>query len=313
MFCRKCGKEISDDSQFCYSCGSKNINVENTDLLSSPSDNTDTSLTTKGISGNTTIYENVLKDQIKPYQPKQIRKWGWGWFILVSLYTTYIMKMKDINMLSSLCIFIIGLIMTLLLYFHLRKFLPQKGLFRIKFTSGSNTTSFVSGLISLYLVGILVVGTVGLWEGYQKKQDVKMFMNDFQKQIEIFQKQETEYSKMLSYEPKTESEVKGKIIKIDEYKLFLIKKNNHFMKMINFLREMNSKYRKDKSIEDEIMKLQITIGDVLKSSIYSLDNYKIYLTTGEDKYFNIVQNESEKQQTIKNVISKSVTDIFKSL
>ena len=23
MFCSKCGKEISDDSKFCYSCGSK--------------------------------------------------------------------------------------------------------------------------------------------------------------------------------------------------------------------------------------------------------------------------------------------------
>lgn len=38
MFCSKCGKEISNDSKFCYSCGSKTIHSWNNNI-SSASDN----------------------------------------------------------------------------------------------------------------------------------------------------------------------------------------------------------------------------------------------------------------------------------
>jgi hypothetical protein len=45
---------------------------------------------------------------------------------------------------------------------------------------------------------------------------------------------------MMSSEQKTRSEINDKILKIDEYK--------NFMTLINFFREINSKFKHDKSV-----------------------------------------------------------------
>lgn len=118
---------------------------------------------------------------------------------------------------------------------------------------------------------------------------------------------------MMESEPKTESETNDKILKIDEFKNFLIKKNELFTSFIKFYRETNSKYNKDKWVDEQINKLEIMTRDGLKLSIDSLEMYQKCLITGEKKYYNQSQELFEKVQLLKGEVTLLITDIAESL
>lgn len=93
MYCSKCGKEIDAGSKCCYSCGSKTIKVEDTELSSSPSVNTDTLKTSnvndmaedeplfsskiKAKAKEDPIIQAILKYKRKLFKPRQRSKWIW--------------------------------------------------------------------------------------------------------------------------------------------------------------------------------------------------------------------------------------------
>jgi hypothetical protein len=320
VFCSKCGKEIRGDSVFCYFCGSKVEENEKQDTVT----NTPPVVVNK----ETQVEANDIKQTIseKKYEPvvaltdktplPHKNKRGWGWLILVCFYVSFILKPTDTHTLTSLTVFsikTIGLIITIVFFFWLKKFLPNKGLFKIKFTPGSNATSFVSGVISFYLIGMLVFGTVGYWEGLQKDKEVKEFMNNYKGQIEMVMKQEIEYSKIMKYESQNVSELKDKISKINEYRNFQQKKNKVFLDLINFMKETNSKYKNDKSVNEQIDKLEKVFNDNYKTSVNTIDFYKEYLITGNEKYFAFYQQGYEKLQSGKDEITRLTTSIGNSL
>jgi hypothetical protein len=336
MYCPECGKEIRDDSVFCYSCGSKIEIMIKKDTVTdtSPPETQNSKRETKNNQTNFNhgeekkekqdtientsplVVNNETQTETKdinqtPLQKKNDR--SWGWLILVCFYMGYILKTTNTNSLTSLLIKTSGLVITIVFYFWLKKFLPNKGLFKIKFTQGSNTTSLVSGLLSFYLIGMLVMGTAGYLEGSQKRKEINEFSKFFITRTEEYQKQDVEYSKMMMSIPKTESELKDKIFKIDEYKNLLTKKNKNSLVLVNFFREINSKYKNDKSVDEQINKLEKINMDIHKTSLDTMDVYKKYLITGDEKYFNIVQQEYERQQPLKDEMTKLITNIWKSL
>jgi len=100
-----------------------------------------------------------------------------------------------------------------------------------------------------------------------KRKEINEFSKSYIQLTKEYQKQELEYSKMFMYEPKTKSELKDKISKIDEYKNFQMKKTKNFTNLINFYRETNSKYKKDKSVDEQIDKLENINKSIFKSSM----------------------------------------------
>lgn len=136
MFCPKCGKEIPDDSSFCYSCGSK-IEIKETKNTI-----TDTS-TSSGIKNNHT---DSNKEQ------KRKKNIGYGLVFLLLLYS-FVSKIwiqdKSCHI-SNLTIIIIILCIPLLiiLYFLLKKYLIKVEFF----TNKLKLSSFVSGFLSIIVV-----------------------------------------------------------------------------------------------------------------------------------------------------------------
>ncbi|MEI8225982.1 MAG: zinc ribbon domain-containing protein [Bacteroidota bacterium] len=172
MCCSNCGKEISDDSKFCSSCGSKTINFENTNVSSSPSINIDIPQTPnindtkedetllssekKEKVENDPIFQTMLEDKIKPYQSKQRRKWGWGWVILVIMFTqsyglrgglSKLLRMRYDNIYTG-GFELLGFIVMLIVYFWMRNYLYRY--------YDDYKPSLISGIISIFSSVFLV-------------------------------------------------------------------------------------------------------------------------------------------------------------
>jgi len=337
MYCLKCGKEISDDSKFCHNCGLKidfvksSENVEKDSIspvnTKSPPNIQDTKEESHVIINQTDLNPPLktkylgygwfglyfhIKDMISEFIQRQIHLKneypGYGWVVLLLFYLYGGSKMDQLYEDYSLIIIFLGFIGILPIYFWFRKFLIKNNFWK----GHIGSSSLLSGIVSYILVFILVGGSIGIIGGYQKRIEVNEFRNSFIEQRKNLTKQELEYSKMMMYEPKTKSEINDKILKIDEYKYFLMKKNKHFMSLINFYRGMNSKYKNNKSVDEQITKLEIINRDVLKSSVDSLDLYKKYFITSDEKYFNSHLQEYEKQKPLTDEMTQLMTNIEKS-
>ncbi|MGD0279763.1 MAG: zinc ribbon domain-containing protein [Smithella sp.] len=317
MFCSKCGKEIPDDSVVCYSCGAKVEIKEKQNTVTDPSSVVVNKKTnTEPQDNRQTTFEKECEQGISSNDQKHLpqkTERSWGWLVLVCFYVGYILKITNTYNLTSFSIKILGLVITIIFYFWLKKFLPNKGLFKMKFKPDSNTTSFVSGVLSFYLIGTLVLGTVGYLEGHQKNKELEEFMNNNKGRIEMIDAQGVEYVKIIGSKTTTESEVKDKILKIDEYKKILVKKNQVYIDLTNFFREINSKYKKDKSVDEQITELEKIFSDIQKTSMDSLDFYKQYLITGDKKYLILHQQGYEKMKSARDEVTKRSISIYNSL
>jgi hypothetical protein len=335
MYCSKCEKEISDDSVFCNLCGSKiekdsippinsnsPIKIEETEEEPPIAINNQTDLTPPL---KTQYHRHDWKElyfnfsgMISRFIQRQIHFKneypGYGWVVLLLFYLYGIWKIIDKYSFieDSFIIILLGFIVILPIYFWLRKYLIEN----FSWKGRIGYSSFLSGIISYILVFILVGVSIGWMGNYQNSQKLKIineFLKSYEKQSENFQKQELEYIKMMVYEPKTKSEVNNKILKIDEYKIFIINKNENILSFINRSREINSKYKKDKLIDEQINKFEIMNNDYLKSSINYLDMYKQYLMTGDEKYYNIYEREIRKVQSTSVELIQLYKFIWKSL
>jgi hypothetical protein len=85
------------------------------------------------------------------------------------------------------------------------------------------------------------------------------------------------------------------------------------MGLINHFREMNSKYKNEKSIDEQINKLEIIYNDDEKTFINIFDDYKEYLIKGDKKNYKSHEQELEKLQRLNQESGNLIMDIFKSL
>jgi len=166
MYCSKCGKEISDNSNYCYSCGSKNEESCIVPLDARPQinfaipDDDDTLLPSSktkwkfiNISKLTTLFKKGTKTyEPKLDQPKQKRKYGWGWFLLLSIYFKSIRSVPSVeNYYRSEALFqLLGIFILLYIYFHFRTKL-------IYYYDDIYRPPLISGIISIFITVFLVV------------------------------------------------------------------------------------------------------------------------------------------------------------
>lgn len=159
MYCSKCGKEITDDSKFCYSCGSE---VEIKEKQDTVTDTPESEVDIRSIFQTQKIKSEINNQQGNDSKSSFLLKWGWGWLILI--YMTYFLIsrfIKDIFLHpfstgSLLYIYGVGFLTSLIFYFWIRSFLMKKDYF----LKHRKTTSCLSGVISYLLICFLGVFVV---------------------------------------------------------------------------------------------------------------------------------------------------------
>ena len=100
---------------------------------------------------------------------------------------------------------------------------------------------------------------------YMFRGQVREFRKNMREQTEVLKEKELKYSEIMKSEPKTVSELNDKISKMDEYKIFMIQQNENFISNMKFYREINSKYKKSKSIDEQIDRVEQINNNVLNS------------------------------------------------
>lgn len=319
MNCSKCGEEISDYSDFCSSCGSKiHIKKEQKTVSESPPSFVDVEkYSTKN--SEQKISEKEVEQVVSPTEltptPKKTKK-GFGFVILLMFYGFFLVNLPKFNsyfytltITTLFIIILLGLIFLPIIYFWLRSLLLKKEYFR----QIPTMTSIISGVISYFLIGILVSGSVSFVGDYQKDKEKNEFITNFGKQLEILQKKELEFTKTMMLIPKTKLELQYRIREINDYKKFYGEERNNFNSLINLLREMNSRYKKDNEVTEKINKLESDVNELFKSSEYGLEMYRNYLIKGKDEYWNEYNQILIKQPTLRTVCYDETRDILKSL
>lgn len=254
MLCSKCGKEISDDSVFCYFCGSK-IKIEGkqdtvTDappVIVNTETNSRLQDSTKEITGvssminkaKNTKKQTIINQNNSNQALDNYRKRGYGGLFVLLLFYGYIVSKWMINnntdfSIAKTTVIILCFPLLIMLYFKSRNILLKRKYFMNKIT----LSSFICGFLSLIFVMSINGFTTGIVDSSQKSNKLKQineFANNYKGQIETVQKKEIEYSKILGSEPKTEAELKDMLSKLDEYKEFSKEKNKTFLISLFFL------------------------------------------------------------------------------
>jgi hypothetical protein len=159
MYCSKCGKGISDDSKFCYSCGStieKQASINDT-----PSKNIKPSQDKQEIKKEITFNKETGELEIPEGIPtfslnkltklKQRRKWGWGWILVLMSYTSYYSQhpVKINNGLIEAFISLGGYVSILVCYFWIRNYVGR-------YTDSLYKPAIISGFASIFIIGIII-------------------------------------------------------------------------------------------------------------------------------------------------------------
>lgn len=286
--CKFCGNNTVDNIDSCWSCGMSRDGVE-------PQNSGEIHSAKEGAANGETST-------------------GYGWFILFFLYgavglPNYFKYNHYPVTIVSMVITFSSFILLLVIYFRQRSYFLKKDFWK----KHVDSSSLLSGIISYFLVASLVFGAINYMGENEKRKEIEAFMNNYKGQFEMVMKQEIVYIKIMEFEPKTASELKDKISKIDEYKNFRVKKNNTFLTLVSYFRETNSKYKKDKSVDEQINELEKILSDVHKTAMDSLDLYKKYLITSDEKYLRLHLQGVEKIHSVGDEVTKLITSIGKSL
>lgn len=177
MFCSKCGKEITDDSKFCCSCGSTVEIKEKQDTINDTRQKEEQDTKEKS-----SIINNNQTDLNPPLKTKHDIKRGYGCLVLLFFYgysiSLYSKKNPFIGEIYSIIIIFLGLLVIYPIYFWFRNFLIIKN-----FWNGHiGSSSLLSGIITYILVGSLVGGSIGFIGSYEKRKEINQFTKDSVKQ-----------------------------------------------------------------------------------------------------------------------------------
>ena len=218
------------------------------------------------------------------YTPlKQKSRWGYGWFFLFWIYA-YSMQKMSLSYVTKITMLIqfFGLILLLLLYFWLRNRAIRKKTYGDKIWR----SSFMAGIASYIMVGILVLGSVGFIGGIQKRADAENEMEFYAKEsrekILKLKNEMIELNSRFILSPESEEDIRKNIDNLKK-RLELWKKWHISSKIFFNSFEQYSKLYKKSELDNTIIRVQYLIDKLFPLRKQSIEALIKYYETGEDK------------------------------
>lgn len=243
------------------------------------------------------------------YTPlKQKSRWGWGWFVLLSIYATGMQKLSFYVTGTTITISIVGAILLLPFYFWFRNRMIRKK------TYGESIwrSSLMAGVISYFLFAILIVVSLEFIGSIQQRSDIEAEMGTFLEELEIKSRQlkqiEDEINRDFISSPASESDIKHNIENLNKSLVLLEKRYILSNSWTNRLKHFSEKknIKKLKEIVNNYQDVQKKSYLLTRQSIETL--IKCY-KTGDEKLWNTYEEMLNKLGSLE----KEVQEKFKSL
>ncbi len=296
--CPYCFKEIQDTAIKCEFCG---------EWLKSKEVHSDKEVEFVPESSDTSKESNSDR---KIYTPlKQKVGWGWGWFILLGFYGTGVQKISyRYPSGATFLIELFGVAFLLLSYFWLRNRIIRKG------TYGEKTwmASFIAGFITYLIIGALVGFSLGFIGMAQEKSDIKKFLREFQDRVIQLNQEENKINEAFILTPKSNSDIKNNLKKLDEYLVLINKKFYQLKEFIKFLKELSER-RRDKIFSEEVNKLQILIDKNYDITLKSMEALRKYYRTGDENIWLTYEKMSQEKELLGKEIQTMLNNITRKI
>ena len=236
MNCPNCKSEIQDEVKYCPNCG-----YHLPSLIRGKS--TFDVAFLKKVFGRKEKQKPIITDSSeKKIELRKERKWGWGWYILAAFVGYSIDKTYAEYGDSKGILYLLGIGLSILIYFYFRnKLLKEVSFLRLR--------SFISGVISLILTSIVIGLTANLVApdiyGSVSRSITKEIKN-ISSSLNSFKKEDETLWSFFVDEPSTASEYKNNI-RILEKSIPLYKSKDSvalfaYNKLFTILNDAEEKY-----------------------------------------------------------------------
>lgn len=213
---------------------------------------------------------------------KRKSRWGSGWFILFWIYGYSMYKLTFYVTKTTILIEFLGFILLLVLYFWLRNNAIRKKTYGDKIWRAS----FMSGLASYLIMGVLIGGSIGFIGGIQKRANVRNEMESYAKvsmgEFVRLKNEMLELDNRFIQSPESEEDIRKNIDNLNK-QLELSKKSYISLKnFYNRLEQYSKSYEKSE-LDNTINRLQYLIDKLFPLRKQSIKALIKYYETGDDK------------------------------
>ena len=197
------------------------------------------------------------------YTPlKQKSRWGWGWFLLLSLIAPGFQKTSYYATPITVSIMLVGAIVVLIFYFWLRNKLIERNKYSEKVWHQSFKAGFISYLLALFLIGAAAFIGV-LQEKSNIRTEIETLSKEYKAKFIQLRQEEIKIDESFISTPTSNTDIKHNIKKLNEYLVLLNKKNNLLKNFTGYLKEQVKgkmmKNRKKYLVNSNVFKINILI------------------------------------------------------
>lgn len=205
-------------------------------------------------------------------------KWGWGWFLLLSLIAA---GFQRVSYYSTPAILIMALIPFILLafYFWYRRRLIDKNQYATKIWHLSFRAGFVT-----YLMALAFVFLAAFLDTLQERKDNQIFLSQFQSKVSQFKEEERQMGKNFILSPERQEDINNNVSLLEAY-LKLIDKRKRIYDELTIYVEKYGARKKDKEIINDAKNLKSDSATLYQVSEEAINSLLVYYKTGDEKCY----------------------------
>ncbi len=234
-------------------------------------------------------------------------KWGWGWFVLLSLIVGGFQGLSDYRTPATYLIMAVSPFILLALYFWYRRKLIDNNQYATKIWHLSFRAGFVTYLMALALVFLTsFLGTT------QERKDNQVFLSQFQNKVLQLMEEEKKINDNFIPSPEKEKDINNNVSMLEDYLKLIDRKKMVYNELISYMEKYGSR-KKDKEIINDIKNLNSDSGILFQMNEEAINSLLNYYRTGDEKWYSKYEKLMVDVEDSGNKFKLSIENLIKKV